>query len=167
MRAGLAGDLQGCDRFQVAHRALAGLVARQAVAGEQQQLVEAGGIHALQLGEQVVTFAVLAGEVRQGGYRVAERGEGVQWRHVQRAADAVADGHGHRPAAQVRTGQDRVHGGEAFCGGLGDELHDADEGVFAQRGFQQAHGAGYLIWSGWHFAAEGGWGHVRMRRVVL
>lgn len=167
VRAGLAGNLQRGHRLQVAHRALAGFMPRQTVTGQQQQLVEAGRLHALQLREQVVAFAVLAGEMRQGRHRAVERGQGVQRRHVQRAADAVADGHGHWPAAQLRTVHDRLHRSEAFCRGFGHKLHDTDEMVFTQRGFQQAHEAGHLVWSGWHCAAEGAGGHVRMRRLVL
>ncbi|MNE67918.1 hypothetical protein D3C80_1635540 [compost metagenome] len=64
--ASLARELQGGHRFQVAHRALCGLMPRQAVASEQQQLVKPVGIHALQLRQQVVPFAVLARKVRQG-----------------------------------------------------------------------------------------------------
>ncbi|MNE65783.1 hypothetical protein D3C80_1612900 [compost metagenome] len=115
-------------------------MAGEAVAGEDQQLVEAGAVHAFELGEQVLAFAVFAGEVQQGGNGCVEGGESVQRRHVQRAADPVADGHGQRPAAQLLAGHDRFEGGEALGAGLGDELHDADEGVFVQGVFQLAHG---------------------------
>jgi hypothetical protein len=102
----------------------------------------------LQLREQVVAFAVLAREMRQGRHRRAEAGQGVEGRHVQWAANAITDGHRHRPATQVPAGHDRLHGGEAFRRRLGDELHDADEGFFVQRRFQQAHGSGTELGQG-------------------
>lgn len=159
VRTGLADDLQGGDRFQVAHRALTGVVAGQAIAAEQQELVEAGAVHALQLRQQVAAFAVLAREVQQGGDGVREAGEGLQWRHVQGAADAVADGHGQWPAAQLGAGHEGFEAGETLGAGLGDEFQDAGEGVGVQGRFQQAHGVRATgLGQGGSVRQIGGWG---------
>ena len=56
----LAGNLQRGHRLQIAHGRLARLVARQAIATEQQQLLQPARLHRRHLAQQVRALAVLA-----------------------------------------------------------------------------------------------------------
>ena len=60
VRSVLAGNLQRGHRLQIAHGGPAGIMARQAVPAEQQQLIQATGLHRRHLTQQIRALAVLA-----------------------------------------------------------------------------------------------------------